>query len=123
MLSIMILCLSFSYKSVAQRQFFYLKMDSSYSFSFKKHNTYIFGNNYPQTYLESTSIIKSNTVPYQVKIITNYTPPKVIQYRLRPNRPLYMDAKTLDGGRPKAPYWMRESTYRYNFLDVRKPVQ
>jgi hypothetical protein len=31
----------------------------------------------------------------------------VIRYMLRPNRPLYLDNRTLDRGRPQAPYYMQ----------------
>ena len=52
----------------------------------------------------------------QTKIIINYKAPNVIRYLLRPNRHLYIDSKTLDRGRPKAPYYMMENRNRYDFL-------
>ncbi len=38
----------------------------------------------------------------------------VIRYMLRPNRPLYLDNRTLDRGRPQAPYYMQENCINYS---------
>jgi len=49
-----------------------------------------------------------------IELAIKHTSPKVIRYMLRPNRPLYLDNRTLDRGRPKAPYYMQENHINYS---------